>query len=69
MKRAAQAVLLTAPEHASIAKPGVPQLAAMAFGLWRPLVERDAPKFNAALAVPPGGLCTRPPEVGERRQR
>ena len=51
LKRAAQAVLLTAPEHASIAKPGVPQLAAMAFGLWRPLVERDAPKFNAALAA------------------
>jgi AhpD family alkylhydroperoxidase len=26
-------------------------------------------KFNAALAVPPGGLCTRPPGVAERRPR
>lgn len=26
-------------------------------------------KFNAALAIPPTGLCTRPPEVAERHQQ
>jgi len=25
-------------------------------------------KFNAALAIPPGGLCARPPEVSDRSQ-
>lgn len=46
-----KAILLTDPRHASIAKPGVPGVAAKMFKLLPAIVERDAARFNEALAV------------------
>lgn len=46
-----KAILLTDPAHATIAKPGVPGVAAKMFAMLPAIVERDAGRFNAALAA------------------
>ncbi len=48
--RVESALLLTDPAHATIAKPGVPGVAAKMFAMLPAIVERDAARFNATLA-------------------